>query len=43
MGSVWADGGEDVNGRGNPSLVVPSGDRCGEASKNGELEKLHFD
>jgi len=42
-GSEWADGGEDVNGRGDPSLVGPGRDRCGKASNNGELGELHFD
>ncbi len=42
-GSIWADGGEDADGRGDPGLVGPGGDRCGEASNNGELCELHFD
>jgi len=43
LGSEWADCGEDVNSRGDPGLVGPGGDTCGEASNNGELGELHFD
>ena len=42
-GRIWADGGKDINGRGDIGLVGPGGDRCGEATKNGELGELHFD
>jgi len=43
MSGLWADGGENLDGRGDPGLVGPGGDRCGEASNNGELCELHFD
>jgi hypothetical protein len=42
-GGIWADGGVDINGRGNPGLVGPGRGGSGQRGNDGELGELHFD
>lgn len=42
-GGLGADGGEDVNGGGDPGLVAPGGGSSGQRGNDGELGELHFD
>jgi len=39
----WADGGENIDGLGNPGLVGPGGGGSSQRSNDGELCELHFD
>jgi len=42
-GGIWADRGENINGRGNPGLIGPGRGGSSQRSNDGELCELHFD